>query len=55
MWCSRNWSSCKGWPHLSLIHSYPLGCGEPSVIFDVVHSVPQVAVPLGQVHLQGEG
>ena len=52
----------KGSPHLSLIHGYPLGCGEPLMIFDVVHSIPQVAVPLGQVHLdwvyksgQGEG
>ena len=41
----------KGFPHLSLIHSYPLGCGEPLMIFDVIHSVPQVAVPLGQVDL----
>lgn len=38
--------------NLSLIHGYPLGCLEPLMIFDVVHSIPQVPVPLGQVDLQ---
>lgn len=38
--------------NLPLIDSNPVCCGEPLVILDIIDAVLQVAVPLGQVHLQ---
>ena len=37
---------------LALVDGDPVGGGEPLVVFDVVDAVLQVAVALGQVHLQ---
>ena len=50
----------KGWcillasaaTNLSLIHGYPLGCCEPPMIFNVIHSVLEVSITLGKVHLK---
>lgn len=38
--------------YLFLIYGNPVCCGEPLVIFDVVHAVLQVAESLCQVYLQ---
>lgn len=38
--------------YLFLINGDPVGGGEPPVIFDVVHSIPQISIPLRQIDLQ---
>ena len=35
-----------------LVDCDPICCGKPFVVLDIVDSVFQVAVPLGEVHLQ---
>lgn len=39
-------------PYLFLVDCYPVCAHEPLVVLDVVDGVLEVAVPLGQVHLQ---
>ena len=39
-------------PHLLLVDGDPVGGGEPLVSLDVGDAVLEVAVPLGQVHLE---
>lgn len=38
--------------YLSLIDGYPISCGKPFVVFDIIDTIPEVAKPLGQVHLK---
>ena len=38
--------------NLSLIHGYPLSCCEPLMIFNVIHSILEVSITLGKVHLK---
>lgn len=38
--------------YLSLIDGYPIRCGKPFVVFDIIDAIPEVAIPLGQVHLK---
>ena len=38
--------------HLFLVNCYPVCAREPPVSLDVVDSILEVSVPLGEVHLQ---
>ncbi len=44
---TEDWAS-----YLSLIDGYPIRGGKPFVVFDIIDTIPQVSVALGQVHLQ---
>lgn len=48
--CPRSIGKTKS--YLSLIDGNPVCCGEPLVVFYVVHSVLQIAEPLCQVNLE---
>ena len=48
----NNLDNFRVYAHLLLIDSNPLGGLEPLVILDVHHTVPQVSVSLGQIHLK---
>lgn len=38
--------------YLLLVYGYPVSSGEPFVSFNIIDAVPEVSVPLSQVHLQ---
>lgn len=44
--------ACTATTCLPLVDGYPVRCGEPLVALYVVDAVLQVAIALGQVHLQ---